>query len=265
VLAFAACAADDLTDLEAGTPSIEHLEAILAQQLRQLPADDVRVLATRHALAGAYVVNLHMVDAIETFKGVIADRGRVLGRRHRDTLLARLHLSHAYGEDRPYRATWTLRGVVRDAVRALGPDDPLTLLSRYELATAYASWPRFPGLRTAGTLWQYGRLVDGLERVAGPAAPETLHMTGGLAQLLMLCGRRKSAIEVLIDVAGRAEREYGADDPITRSSIEDLAMAYRETGQPQRAIPLYERLLETQPQDAVLNWLAEARSEAAGG
>jgi hypothetical protein len=265
VLAAAARAADDLTDLGMGTPSIKHLKAILARQLTRLPADDVRVLATRHALAGAHVVNLHMLDAIETFKGVIADRARVLGRRHRDTLLARLHLSHAYGEDRPCLAARTLRGVVRDAARALGPDDPVTLLSRYELVTAYASAPRFRGLRVAATIRHYLDLVDGLERVAGPAAPETLRITGELADVFMRCGLRKKAISLLIDIVGRAEREYGADDPITRSSIEDLAMAYREANQPHRAIALYRRLLDAQPSNTVVNSLADARREAAAG
>ncbi len=67
---------------------------------------------------------------------VAADRERILGHDHPDTLTARANLATSYGQaGRTDGAVDLLRSVAEDQTRLLGPGHPDTVMSRAGLAT----------------------------------------------------------------------------------------------------------------------------------
>ena len=89
-------------------------------------------------LAAAYRAAGRAGEAIPLFEQVLADRQRVLGEEHRDTLSSWNNLASAYraagrfGEAIPlYEAT------LADGERVLGEEHPDTLNSRSNLASAF--------------------------------------------------------------------------------------------------------------------------------
>ncbi|MFD6532105.1 tetratricopeptide repeat protein, partial [Streptomyces sp. NPDC060184] len=67
-------------------------------------------------------------EATTLFKGVLADRERLLGRNHPATLTARDNLANSYAAmGRTTEATTLFKGVLADRERLLGRNHPATL------------------------------------------------------------------------------------------------------------------------------------------
>jgi tetratricopeptide (TPR) repeat protein len=93
----------------------------------------------RDNLAGAYQDAGELGRAISLCEQTLADRLRVLGASHPDTLLSQNNLAEAYRQDgRRDKAISLLRAALADAGRVLGPDHPVTELVRDNLAAAIA-------------------------------------------------------------------------------------------------------------------------------
>jgi tetratricopeptide (TPR) repeat protein len=78
-------------------------------------------------------------EAIRLYERTLADRERVLGAGHPDTLSSRNNLAYAYAAaGRLDEAIPEFERTLADRERVLGADHPQTLSSRSNLAYAYA-------------------------------------------------------------------------------------------------------------------------------
>ncbi len=73
---------------------------------------------------------------------------------------------------------------------------------------------------------------------------EVAAMQGTLAQSLSGLGEAALAGEVFQKALGTRQARLGPDNPLTLASMNDLAVAYRESGQHAKALPLIEETLE---------------------
>ncbi|MFE6053975.1 tetratricopeptide repeat protein, partial [Kitasatospora sp. NPDC056446] len=124
---------------------------------------------TRSNLANAYARAGDLGRATGLFESVLADRERVLGGDHPQTLTTRSNLANAYARAGDLgRATGLFESVLADRERILGGDHPQTHSSRNNLAEIYA---------TAGALDRaiplFARALAAMERVHGPGHPDS--------------------------------------------------------------------------------------------
>ena len=95
---------------------------------------------SRNNLADAYRAAGRAAEAIPLLERTLADRERVLGPDHPDTLTSRNNLAYAYvAAGRAAEAIPLYERTLADQERVLGPDHPGTLASRDNLAAARAA------------------------------------------------------------------------------------------------------------------------------
>ena len=177
--------------------------------------------------------------AITTGTRTLADRQRVLGADHPDTLNSRNTLAYCYqSAGRPEQAIGLYEQTLADSERVLGADHPDTLNSRNNLAGAY---------QEAGRIEQaiglHEQTLADRERVLGADHPDTLTSRNNLAYAHGEAGRLEQAIGLYEQTLADSERVLGADHPQTLRSGNNLATAYQEAGRIEQAIPLYEQTL----------------------
>ena len=219
-------------------------------------------------------------QAIAVGEPLLADRERVLGPDHPDTLTSRNNLAAAYrAAGRAAEAIPLHERTLADRERVLGPDHPDTLTSRNNLALAY----RAAG-RAAEAIPLHERTLADWERVLGPDHPDTLNPgttspppTGrgpgrrgdpaaradpgrpgagpgpgpprhpGLPEqprhAYRAAGRAAEAIGLHERTLADYERVLGPDHPGTLTSRNNLALAYLAAGRAAEAIALHERTL----------------------
>ncbi|WP_221623183.1 tetratricopeptide repeat protein [Micromonospora globispora] len=180
-----------------------------------------------------------LTRAIPVLTATLADRERILGPDHPDTLTSRNNLAAAYrAAGRHDEAINLHRRTVVDRERVLGPDHPDTLTSRNNLAGAY---------RTAGRHDEAIPLTEAVladrERVLGPDHPDTLGSRNNLAGAYRAAGRHDEAIALIEAVLADCERVLGPDHHETLGSRNNLAGAYRAGGRHDEAIPLTEAVV----------------------
>ena len=181
-------------------------------------------------------------DSIELYEQVLADRVRVLGPDHPDTLTTRNNLAGAYYFAGRFGEAIELLGrVLAERERVLGPDHPDTLTTRNNLAFAYHSAGRFDE-----AIELYERVLAEQERVLGPDHPDTLTVRNNLAFAYHSAGRFGEAIELFERVLADQERVLGPDHPGTLTTRNSLAGAYEDVGRFGEAIELFERVLADQ-------------------
>jgi len=91
-------------------------------------------------MTGAYESAGRVAEAISLYEATLADRERVLGPDHPDTLISRHNLASAYWSvGQVVEAISLYEATLADRERVLGPDHPDTLASRHNLASAYES------------------------------------------------------------------------------------------------------------------------------
>ena len=178
-------------------------------------------------------------DSIELYEQVLAERERVLGPDHPDTLTIRNNLAGAYySVGRFGEAIELYEQVLADRVRVLGPDHPDTLTVRNNLAGAYKSAGRL-----AEAVELFERVLADRVRVLGPDHPDTLAARNNLAGAYYSVGRFGEAIELFERVLAERERVLGSDHPDTLTTRNNLAGAYYFAGRFGEAIELFERVL----------------------
>ena len=181
-------------------------------------------------------------DSIELYEQVLAERERVLGPDHPDTLTIRNNLAGAYYSVGRFGEAIELFGrVLAERERVLGPDHPDTLTTRNNLAFAYHSAGRFDE-----AIELYERVLAEQERVLGPDHPDTLTVRNNLAFAYHSAGRFGEAIELFERVLADQERVLGPDHPGTLTTRNSLAGAYEDVGRFGEAIELFERVLADQ-------------------
>jgi tetratricopeptide (TPR) repeat protein len=178
-------------------------------------------------------------QAIAVGEPLLADRERVLGPDHPDTLSSRNDLAEAYrAAGRAAEAIVLLERTLADRERVLGPDHPDTLQSRNNLALAY-----WAAGRAAEAIPLHERTLADYERTLGPDHPSTLGSRNNLALAYWATGRAAEAIPLHERTLADYERTLGPDHPSTLTSRNNLAYAYWATGRAAEAIPLHERTL----------------------
>ena len=98
-------------------------------------------MATRQHLGDASLAAGLPKDAISCYKRVLADRERVLGPDHPDTIAARGNLAAAnFSAGRMAAAVQLYEETCAAYIRLFGPDHPDTLARRANLANARSWW-----------------------------------------------------------------------------------------------------------------------------
>ena len=206
------------------------LDTILSENDKLTGADTV---------ARAYLSAGLLNQAIALFEQNLADRERILGPNHPDTLASRNNLASAYrSADRLEQATDLLEQNLTEALRILGPDHPHTLIIRDTLARAY---------RSAGRLEQAIDLLEqnlaDSERILGPNRPHTPASRNNLARAYQDAGKLEKAIDLFEQTLDDFERILGPDHPHTLITRNNLARAYQDAGRLEQAIGLFEQTL----------------------
>ena len=206
------------------------LDTILSENDKLTGADTV---------ARAYLSAGLLNQAIALFEQNLADRERILGPNHPDTLASRNNLASAYrSADRLEQATDLLEQNLTEALRILGPDHPHTLIIRDNLARAY---------RSAGRLEQAIDLLEqnlaDSERILGPNRPHTPASRNNLARAYQDAGKLEKAIDLFEQTLDDFERILGPDHPHTLITRNNLARAYQDAGRLEQAIDLFEQTL----------------------
>ena len=206
--------------------------------LGTISSDEV-ALEGANAVAQAYESAGRLGEAIALYEQVLADRIRVLGPDHPDTLSSRNNLAYAYiSVGRLADAIALYEQTDADSVRVLGPDHPDTFVSRNNLAFVYELVGRFD---EAITLRR--QTLDDCVRIFGEEHAETLASRSYLARAFRAAGRLDEAIPLYEEVLAERMRILGADHPDTLTSRSNLAYAYRSAGRLTDAMALYEEVL----------------------
>ncbi|MFH9610850.1 protein kinase [Streptomyces sp. NPDC017448] len=179
-------------------------------------------------------------EAAEVHREVAAQRLRLLGPDHPDTLASRYEV--AYGLGRLGRWTEALE-IYQDVARAraatLGADHPDTFAARYEAGISLGRLGR-----DAEALEVYRSLVEGRTRTAGGADPETLRARHGLGVNLGRLGRWEEALAEAREVCALRERTLGPDHPDTVISRREVAAGLGWLGRWREALVAYRQVAE---------------------
>jgi len=235
----------------------------------------------RNNLALAYRAAGRTAEAIALLEQALADRERLLGTDHPDTLASRNNLAIAYrAAGRTAEAIPLHEQALADRERLLATDHPRTLASRNNLAAAYED-----AGRTAEATALYEQALADSERVLGTDHPDTLASRNNLAMAYQDAGARSRRSRSTSrpsptasgcwatdhprtpDIAeqprgrvrgrgahGRGDRapragprrlraRAGHRPPDTLISRNNLAMAYQDAGRTVEAIALLEQAL----------------------
>ncbi|MBV1854571.1 tetratricopeptide repeat protein [Catellatospora tritici] len=236
---------DQLTD-DLPTDQVAHRRADLDELVRHIESVREHVekpselLLIQRSWAGRALTDAgDLTRAISILEATLADRLRVLGAYHPDTLASRTSLADAYqSAGRLDKAIDLHEQVLADRARVLGADHPDTLTSRTSLAHAYQSAGR---LDEAIDLHEQV-LADCL-RVLGADHHTRLLTRNNLAYAYHAAGRLDEAIDLYEQVLADCLRVLGADHPDTLTSRSNLADAYQSAGRLDEAIDLCERVL----------------------
>ncbi|MFF8787997.1 FxSxx-COOH system tetratricopeptide repeat protein [Streptomyces sp. NPDC015125] len=228
---------DDPATWPAWRTLLPHVDA-----LANHTTEDTDTETTAHVLtetAGFLDNQGQLIRATSHLRRALADRLRVLGEGHPDTLTSRNNLAYAYDAAGDLERAIPLHEQnLADRLRVLGEDHPDTLTSRNNLAGAYES---AGDLERAIPLHEQN-LTDSL-RVLGEDHPDTLSSRNNLAGAFEAAGDPGRAIPLHEQNLADRLRVLGKDHPDTLTSRNNLALAFESAGDPERAIPLYEQNL----------------------
>jgi tetratricopeptide (TPR) repeat protein len=197
--------------------AITILEEVLVAAERRRPGtmDD---LAVQDRLAAAYQATGRYQDALGLARRTLADRERVLGHDHPDTLASLSTLAAAaYSARRLKEAVPLYERMLEDQSRLQGPDHLDTITARGNLASVYHSAGRL-----AAAVQLYEQTLAGRQRVLGSVHPDTLASRANLAHAYYEIGRLSEAVALLRETVADCDRVLAANDPLTRTMRESL-------------------------------------------
>jgi hypothetical protein len=163
--------------------------------------------------------------AIPLFEQALADRRRVLGDDHPDTLTSVNNLAGAYESAGDLgRAIPLYEQALTDRRRVLGDDHPNTLGSVNNLAYAYES---------AGDLGRaiplYEQALTDCRRVLGDDHPDTLGSVNNLASAYRAAGDLGRAVPLYEQALTDCRRVLGDTHPTTRAVADNLRAASEDS------------------------------------
>ncbi|HET9974710.1 MAG TPA: FxSxx-COOH system tetratricopeptide repeat protein [Streptosporangiaceae bacterium] len=204
-----------------------------------LPGEDPAALTARGYLARTLVRRGRSGEAEEIYRGLLADRIRVQGERHLDTLATRHDLAAALGVQGRFGAAEELyRQLIDDDNRLRGPGHRETLAARASLA------------RIIGLLGRYAEaeqlsrhVLDHQLRVLGPDHPDCLASRQNLGRLAGKAGRYAEAERLYRAVLADRRRVLGDDHPDTLATRHRLARIIGQRGRYGEAEELCHQIL----------------------
>ncbi|XVV14452.1 tetratricopeptide repeat protein [Actinoplanes sp. CA-131856] len=177
--------------------------------------------------------------ASDQFELVLAERRRLLGDEHMDTLASRHNLASMYmSMGRLDEAIREYRSVLTDSGRLLGEQHRNTLGARNNLGDAY----RVAG-RLDEAIYELEGVLDDRRRLLGEQHQDTLFSRLYLAQAYQAAGRLDEAIHELEGVLDDRQQLLGEQHPDTLVARNNLADAYQAAGRLDEAIRELESVL----------------------
>jgi tetratricopeptide (TPR) repeat protein len=178
-------------------------------------SDNAALLRLRimDGLAGVYISIGDIGQGIPLYEQTLADRMRLLGQDHPDTLTSRNNLALAYQwvGDRA-RAIPLYEQTLADSIRVLGEDHPSSLTTRNNLATAYRSVGNL-----ARALELFEQTLTGAVRTLGEDHPDTLRIRFQLALTYETAGELGQAIVFYEKALADSVRILGENHPLTEA------------------------------------------------
>src|SRR5689334_19698124 len=204
-----------------------------------LPDEDPAALTARGYLARTLVRRGRSGEAEEIYRDLLADRIRIQGERHLDTLATQHDLAAALGvQGRFGEAEELYRQLIGDDNRLRGPGHRETLAARASLA------------RIIGLLGRYAEaeelsrhVLDDQLRVLGPDHPDCLASRQNLARLAGKAGRYAEAERLYRAVLADRRRVLGDDHPDTLATRHRLARIIGQRGRYGQAEELCHQVL----------------------
>jgi hypothetical protein len=179
-------------------------------------------------------------EAQRNVERALALRLRVLGAKHRDTLISMNQLASLYLPQGKYAQAEPLLGELLEARRLLlGAAHPETLETMHTLAQLYHYQGKYALAETF-----YTRTLEGRRRVRGPEHYETLGTTNDLAVLYRDAGKYALAEPLSINVLEVGRRVLGDDHPLTLICMNNLAVLYLVQRKYAEAEPLVTKIVD---------------------
>jgi CRP-like cAMP-binding protein/tetratricopeptide (TPR) repeat protein len=205
-----------------------------------LSRDDPAAMTARGCLADTLVRRGRSGEAETLYRELLADRCRVLGDDHLDTLTTRHDLAAAIGMQGRYREAEQLyRGLLDDDYRLLGPGHRETLAARYNQARMIGLQGRYAEAEKLGR----GVLAD-QHRLLGDSDPDSLTTRQHLARLTGKAGRYADAERMYRQVLADRRRVLGNDHPDTLATRHRLARIIGLQGRYAEAEELCHQILQ---------------------
>ena len=256
--------------------SLDAFERVTKLRREALGDDHPATLASMSHLAAALQDAGRIDQALELFESVLSRRKAKLGPEHPDTLEATNDLAVAYWESgQAARAIPLYEQVLNHEKARLSPDDPDTLTVMDNLAVAYAATgeplkaiPLHEAVlaRSQATLGQashatlitmnnlarayeksgqldraiqlYKATLEKTRPKLSDDHPQILILLQGLGEAYQAAGRLDLAIGLFDDVLAKRQAKLGPDHPDTLRTTYTLAMAYFQTRNEAKAVPL---------------------------
>ncbi|MFI0966383.1 tetratricopeptide repeat protein [Streptomyces sp. NPDC021080] len=206
---------------------------------RPAPAtESITALAGRHN-AGLSLGRLgRWAEAGEVHRSVAAERERLLGPDHPDTLASRYEIGFTLSRTgRPGEALGEYARVAQARERVLGVDHPDTLAARQEMAYVLGQLGRHFEAHQA-----YTSVLAARQRAMGPDHPDTLRCRHNLAFNLSRLGRLEDSYRMAAEVAVARARVLGATHPDTLVTRYEVAYALGQLGRWPEALGTYQEV-----------------------
>jgi serine/threonine protein kinase len=231
---------DPRNPLETAAPLKDRLLAQLALAAadldRQHAGEPLLRARLRYALGRTNLGLGEWSKAAALFESALADRQKLLGPHHLDTLETLQYLATAYsGQGRTAEAADLHHLVVAERTKQLGPNHPDTLRAMDSLGMAYGNLGQ-----TAKAIQLFEQVRAQRVRQLGPYHPLTLATLYNLATAYVTEGRLTEAIELFEQVRAQHTLQFGPHHPLTLDTVPSLGFAYQLAGRNDEAIRLYE-------------------------
>ena len=194
----------------------------------------------RHVLAERYHDLGMDAEALTLEEQVVAERRRVLGEEHLETLQAICNLGvYMNGLGRTGEAEPYYREALEKSRRVRGNDDPETLTCIANMGNLMID----KGLFSEAEPYCREALAT-RQRVLGEEHPDTLRSLNDWARLLQEQGKLDESEQYYRDTLAKRRRVLGEDDRGTLSSINNLAVLLRAQGKLDECITYFREVIE---------------------
>jgi CRP-like cAMP-binding protein/tetratricopeptide (TPR) repeat protein len=216
------------------------LAQVSVQTAAFLSRDDPAAMTARGSLADTLVRRGRSAEAEALYRELLADRRRVQGDDHLDTLTTRHDLAAAIGMQGRYgEAEQLYRELLEDDYRLLGPGHRETLAGRYNQARMIGLQGRYAEAEELGH-----QVLQDQHRLLGDSDPDSLTTRQSLARITGKAGHYADAERMYRQVLDDRRRILGNDHPDTLATRHRLARMIGLQGRYAEAEDLCHQVLE---------------------